>query len=306
MISEKMFEEIMFYQKSLIPERFPIQYETYKTRLQEFISHFQMPNMQGGDDLQNDLSFIFAAAWTGFAGRELKLINRSSNTEDTMKHVAFFTLSDSISDYILSISHLLSMKMKLQANSLLRNLYELCILLLAILIDDTLLEHYIDLDDSERESKRWRKYFSSGKLMNIIRKWEATKERDLQLRISNPYEDNYSFLSSYVHNAFVAIINSKFVRNNDNQFTKNNIWGTTVNNIETTQSIMFSLLLYLNYAVQVLVESNTYTIRNISDIKLNEYEDKDHVGYCYFFSCAKLFYSHLLISSVSIEDLGVK
>lgn len=301
MVTEEVFQRILLLHKLVVNEYFPRSYKTYVEHLTALSSTHPLYNFLDSNKIEDDLTVLFAEQWGAFGKCELDRFEKCQVKNEALAHLVFSLFSLSISEYISSIAILVSLKMKQQANSLLRNLYELCALLLSALIDEDLLNHYLDYEDSKPEKERWNKYFKSTKLIQIIKHWEIVNEKILPLKISVPFESNYSFLSSYVHNDMLAMINSRFIEDDPDEVKPVNYLGNQVLTPDTTLSRMFSLLLCLNQSMQILVETNNQTVKNVINLKLDEYTKGGFKDFCYFFSCSYYIYSYILMSSNARE-----
>lgn len=198
-------------------------------------------NKLSSANLESDpltLSYLFALRW-GIA-------SLTTSDEDNKYMLIFQGLFSTISNTIFAINKLAIDGFDYQATSLIRNLYEQCFMLLAVIIDSKKRKALFDSAASEDEYNAWKKHFSFKHLNHTLQCYEnkiAVLEPDSFLNTWR--KRNYSSFSSYVHNDFSSFLLYGFaLPNSDSDELHVNLWGARSTRTDMIAGNVNSLLWY--------------------------------------------------------------
>lgn len=168
--------------------------------------------------------------------------------EKSMYSAIFSTIANSI----ISVKYLVSKGLDYQANVIVRQLFEMCMLLLNVVIDNNKTNILMNTEMTEENLKIWRKSFSPKELNKTIEEYEGDFLSDWRKRA-------YSWYSNYAHNDFFSFFLFSFSR----PITKeeklfSNVWGGYVSRVSTTLTNMAYILWYTSKAfMKIVVDKNT-------------------------------------------------
>ena len=176
-----------------------------------------------------------------------------NDDENTMYRMLFASNFITISNSILAIKKLLCEGLDCQANILIRQLIEICMLLLNITIDKEKADVLKDINKSNENKNIWRKYFSPSALNKTIEKYEGTFLTEWRKEI-------YGWYSNYVHNNFLSMHIIMYAKNNNSEdLLKVNVWGSYVSRVN---DILDNVIMVLWYTMKmffyVLSDRNTF------------------------------------------------
>lgn len=155
----------------------------------------------------------------------------------------FVTIANSIT----AVIYLAEKGLDYQANVINRQLFELCMLLLNVMIDENKEKILTDTEMTEENMKIWRKYFSPKELNDTIENYEKADLTDWRKR-------QYSFYSNYSHNDFLSFLFFSFSSpKNEKDRIFNNVWGGYISRVNTILENMISFLWYTSKAFMKLL-----------------------------------------------------
>lgn len=137
-----------------------------------------------------------------------------------------------------------------QAQVLLRNLYELCMILLNITIDPEKRQALMDSGKNEDGEETWYRYFRPKKLQATLK---AYAEKIGASDLTDWHARLYSHLSTYVHNNYISLLTysvSFDPKNEDILYP--NICGAFASRVETTLLGMIEILLYTGLFLKLI------------------------------------------------------
>ena len=162
----------------------------------------------------------------------------------------FVTIANSIT----SVIYLAEKGLDYQANVINRQLFEICMLLLNVLIDENKEKILTETEMNESNMKIWRKYFSPKELNNTIENYEKVNLTDWRKR-------QYSFYSNYSHNDFFSFLFFSFsCPRNEKDKLFNNVWGGYISRINTILENMIGFLWYTSKLFMKLLVDKTIHI----------------------------------------------
>lgn len=161
----------------------------------------------------------------------------------------FVTIANSIT----AVIYLAENRLDYQANVINRQLFEICMLLLNVMIDENKEKILTDTEMTEGNMKIWRKYFSPKELNDTIENYEKADLTDWRKR-------QYSFYSNYSHNDFLSFLFFSFSSpKNEKDKLFNNVWGGYISRVNTILENMISFLWYTSKAfMKLLVDKDIH------------------------------------------------
>ena len=161
----------------------------------------------------------------------------------------FVTIANSIT----AVIYLAENGLDYQANVINRQLFEICMLLLNVMIDGNKEKILTDTEMTEGNMKIWRKYFSPKELNDTIENYEKADLTDWRKR-------QYSFYSNYSHNDFLSFLFFSFSSpKNEKDKLFNNVWGGYISRVNTILENMISFLWYTSKAfMKLLVDKDIH------------------------------------------------
>ena len=161
----------------------------------------------------------------------------------------FVTIANSIT----AVIYLAENGLDYQANVINRQLFEICMLLLNVMIDENKEKILTDTEMTEGNMKIWRKYFYQKELNDTIENYEKADLTDWRKR-------QYSFYSNYSHNDFLSFLFFSFSSpKNEKDKLFNNVWGGYISRVNTILENMISFLWYTSKAfMKLLVDKDIH------------------------------------------------
>lgn len=158
-----------------------------------------------------------------------------------------------IANSITAVIYLAENGLDYQANVINRQLFEICMLLLNVMIDENKEKILTDTEMTEGNMKIWRKYFSPKELNDTIENYEKADLTDWRKR-------QYSFYSNYSHNDFLSFLFFSFSSpKNEKDKLFNNVWGGYISRVNTILENMISFLWYTSKAfMKLLVDKDIH------------------------------------------------
>jgi hypothetical protein len=201
---------------------FIVDYDCIKEKWEEMID-INENKMQYADFNSKNLilSYLFALRW-GITSLAV------ADKDNDRYMMAFQGLFSTISNTIISIIKLAIDGLDYQAFILIRNLYELCFTLLAIIIDPIKRKVLVDGSIAEDEYNTWKKNFTFKHLDATIRTYEnRISDIESDSFLNTWRKNSYSKFSSYAHNDFVSFFLYGFALPvDDTDKLELNLWGS--------------------------------------------------------------------------------
>lgn len=199
----------------------------------------------------------------------------ATNLEDENFKVKalYSSLFGTIANSITAVIYLAKSGLDYQANVIIRQLFEICMLLLNVMIDANKEKILTDTEMTEENMKIWRKYFSPKELNNTIENYEKANLTDWRKR-------QYSFYSNYSHNDFLSFFFFSFScpRNKEDKLF-NNVWGGYISRVNNILENMLGFLWYTSKAFMKLLTDKNIHISKES--LATEKEIWDFAGYLF-------------------------
>ena len=163
MINEKVFFE--FYSEKVSSDIVEMEneYRTLKAYCDEFIRYYSIKEKTPDDQIEIvQLAYMYAIIWDAFS-----VLSMSCNKDET-NNLVFSSLATTISNDILAIIKLSMDGLDYQAMNILRNLYEIGLLILNICMDEEKRKKFIRSASEGDSYEVWRKYFNMGSMLTTI------------------------------------------------------------------------------------------------------------------------------------------
>ncbi|MFW5889609.1 MAG: hypothetical protein ACOCUD_04435 [Bacillota bacterium] len=181
--------------------------------------------------------------------------------EDDNNYAIFRGIFNTIANDILAVIKLALEGLEYQAYTVLRNLYEISLTLLVIMIDDKKKEEYFKSAKNENEYSVWRNSFSHKKLKETIESYEDSIDQNGNLRFLNKWRDKiYKEYSGFVHNDFFNILMYSVTHpktNEDNEILNLTLWGKELSRTNKILTSMADLLFYTdNIFLKIIKDEN--------------------------------------------------
>ena len=147
-------------------------------------------------------------------------VNNKNVMRETLLYNGLFTI---IANTVFTIWNLAMDGLDYSAKVLLRNLLELMLTTLTVLLDDSKKNALMDAYQNNTTKQVWHKHFSIKKMIETISQYKKVKETPLFEWAT----ERYAHFSSYVHNDFLALLAlSRSVVDEESEMTNPNICGS--------------------------------------------------------------------------------
>lgn len=154
-------------------------------------------------------------------------LQECKENDDVKTRMCIATLSNTITNNILSIYRLYVSNLEYQAGIIVRNTVELCFQLIVIIIDCEKRKAYMEADTEVDEYQTWRRFFTVKKMNERIIQYEDETKTSEELSFLIKWRENlYSFYSSFAHNSYSTALAYFYIPldiKSDQLFP--NIWG---------------------------------------------------------------------------------
>lgn len=268
MLSQEMYEKLnkkICINKELIP--------SYKEILQYYNEMKDIAdNPEITEEVEEDLINIIDLYCLYYGIMSIATMGNIEDKKIRQKSL-FSAIFSNIANAILSIKCLIYKGLDYQANVIIRQLFEMCMILLNIGIDGNKANILIDTEMKEENMKIWRKYFSPKSLNETIELYEGDFFSDWRKR-------EYSWYSNYAHNEFLSFFTFHFAKpENENELLIPNVWGGYVSRINVILKNIIFILWYTSKAfMKILVDKNTYVSK---ELIANDKELWNFAGYIF-------------------------
>lgn len=213
MLSQEMYEKLnkkIHIDKDLIPS-----YEEILQYYNEMNDIANNPEIKenGEEDLLNILDLY--CLYYGI----MSLSTMGKENDKNFKQKALFSsIFSNIANSILSKKYLIYKGLDYQANVIIRQLFEVGMILLNIGIDDNKAEILVNTEMNEDNMKIWKKYFSPKALNKTIESIEGEFFSSWRKKI-------YSWYSNYTHNEFLSLFLFSFTKLKDMIVDDKELWN---------------------------------------------------------------------------------
>lgn len=172
---------------------------------------------------------------------------------DCQDKLLFASLFTTITNSITSIIFLTKQGLDYQANVIMRQLFELCMVLLNVGIDK---EKFIALKNTEiyeGNVRLWRKYFSPKSLNETLGHYEGNLMTEWR-------KSKYGDYSNFIHNEYLHFSVFSFSKAlGADKIMRNNVWGGYVSRINPILCNLVTLLWYTSKAfMKILLDEETH------------------------------------------------
>ena len=248
---------------------FIVDYDCIKEKWEEMID-INENKMQYADFNSKNLilSYLFALRW-GITSLAV------ADKDNDRYMMAFQGLFSTISNTIISIIKLAIDGLDYQAFILIRNLYELCFTLLAIIIDPIKRKVLVDGSIAEDEYNTWKKNFTFKHLDATIRTYEnRISDIESDSFLNTWRKNSYSKFSSYAHNDFVSFFLYGFALPvDDTDKLELNLWGVISSRVDSITGNINALLWYTELVFIRLLTDKTVDLKKEELCKAKDGQD---------------------------------
>lgn len=209
-----------------------------------------------------------------------------------------------LTNYSLAALNLVEAGLESSAKSIVRSIYEISFLIIALLIDKERMNLYIQSLDRKEEVKLWRSHFAFKHLNNALTELEKELGFPEELRkdIENKRLSTYQYYSQSIHNSFISSIWGSYSVEPSNTDTLNcNLFGK---HSLTVKEVIDDL----NFATFYFISAITVVLKNYHNFKLPV--DSDlwnlyyHMDNCYINAYVYVYYYNDITAEYegTIED----
>lgn len=253
MLSKEMYEKLnkkIYIDKDLIPS-----YEQILQYYNEMNDISNKPEIK--EDCEEDLIDIIELYCLYYGIMSIATMSKPEGEKIREKSL-FSSIFSNIANSVLSIKNLANKGLDYQANVIIRQLFEMSMILLNVGIDKEKADILISTEMTEENMKIWRKYFSPKALNKTIEAFEGDFLSDWRKR-------EYSWYSNYAHNEFLSFFAFSFAKpQQENEILISNIWGGYVSRVNVILKNMMFILWYTSKAfMKIIVSENTYVTKEL-------------------------------------------
>ena len=272
MLSEETFNRIIEYGIRLHQsESLRFSYIEYKELYDAVLENANplIIDSETGNELI-EYSYLYAMQWAFLAFGILDPDDKSSLDSFQVRN-AFYCLFASISNYTLSITHLARSGMDLQASVLLRSLYELIVLLLAVSIDQQTFDKFLECQSVDEATEKWYKDFRIGKLRKIVAPFERIEALSADDLLIEPQSRLYKRLSGFVHHHSTALFVFNYGKtSHPEDFMIPTMLGSPVTRMDETIDLLCSLMEYANSMFHVIFRERKCLLANTFKVRFEQ------------------------------------
>lgn len=172
----------------------------------------------------------------------------SCHSNDKEGSVLFSGIFNTIANDILAIINLLLDGLEYQAYIVLRNLYEVSLTLLVIMLDNNKRDLYFASAKNENEYEVWKRYFTHKRIDEALKAYEETLAFGEELSLLREWRiSSYEKYSGYVHNNFFNMLSHSMtspLTNDENEILDCAVWGGVISRANRILMDMADLLYY--------------------------------------------------------------
>lgn len=229
-------------------------------------------------ELEMDMDSPYISLCHLFAMRWLLLCAVIDTDEPSHKGLAFRTLFLTIANTTEAIVDLVTDGFDYQGNVLVRNLQELSLVLLNIMIDEDKLNAFIDCQE-RNEIRNWSKYFRFSKLTKTLREYEGSLSDTETSSFPDEWRRKlYDGLSSYVHNDYLAMMFYSFQKPRDEEeLLKLNVLGTLVSRIPVVLELASQILWCAEITFETILDSEKFDFKQLINKDNNDDWNKSSI-----------------------------
>ena len=245
-----------------------VEYESIYSYLKEMLDLNKNKTVDDSISSQIKLTYLFALRWG--------MLSLAVGKKTNLCLYSFQALFAGISNTTLAIIKLAQDGLDYQASCLIRNLYELCFTMLAIIVDPIKREMFVKGSIEELSFETWKKYFTFKKLDNTIHNYEKriSMAFDNDEFLKNWRRKHYQNFSSYVHNDFLSLFCYGYSLPSDDEDIMNiNLFGTYSTRIDIISANTNALLWYTDIVFSKLLTDKEIDLKK--DFFVCEGEDKN-------------------------------
>lgn len=229
MINYKLFRQ--YFIENISNNEDVIQY--YYKDFSGFCSDFEENHKIKEEEYNKDshmlvLAQLYATIW-GYLAWGI-LLNRDS--DDNAEGEAISTLATTISNDIMAIINLLLDGLDYQAMNIVRNLYEISLLILNICIDENKKNIFLKSVNNGRTFEDWKKFFNIKSMLETIANF--SKSTELSQFWNVEYKKEYKRLSSFIHNELTYMYVFSYSKPYDKEDVHNhNLGGHYISRVDS-------------------------------------------------------------------------
>ncbi len=256
---KKMYHKIYKDLSQKMNKEFIIKYKNLKEYI-SFLKENYHINKKEYEDLE-EISKLYSVRWGLLA---MSFFNEEGITEEIQHYkVVYESITSTLANNCLAILELAKLGLDFQCNVLTRNTYELCFLLLVVLIDKEKCMEYFDTARKGNEYEIWSKNFRFKKLNERLEEYEKTLGKKEISFLSDWRKKQYSYYSGYMHNDFFKCRFKSYVVDQENKENlKFNLWGRYNDMINQTLEQLTDLMFFTSkYLLKIVSNKEIFDKR---------------------------------------------
>lgn len=146
--------------------------------------------------------------------------------------LVYRSLLSSIVGNIMAIINLSENGLAFEVNIIMRNMYELCFLFLALTLDKDVCLKYFETKNNTNEYEVWHENLKIRNISKILYEYERKSKIEISPMVHRLRKLSYHEYSRYVHNSFDKCFENSYSRDNEtNQFYWD-LWGRSNINVK--------------------------------------------------------------------------
>lgn len=223
--------------------------------------------------ISKELSVAFLGVKT--LGTLSLCINSEKNGSDPIKknwagdnkpnpNFVFQQLVVQLTNYSLSVIHLIEVGLDSSAKPIVRSIHELSLLIIVLLIDKERINLFTQDLDRANEREIWRQYFSFKKINTVLKEFEDSLKlpEEIKKKLEEVRMNVYSDYSQSIHNSYVSsILGSLSLSHEDSEDLNLNLFGKySVTSKQILSDLGLSLFNFLFLIQPVLKNHHNFLI----------------------------------------------
>ena len=146
--------------------------------------------------------------------------------------LVYRSLLSSIVGNIMAIINLSENGLAFEVNIIMRNMYELCFLFLALTLDKDMCLKYFETKNNTNEYEIWHKNLKIRNINKTLYEYEKKSKIEISPMVHKLRKLSYHEYSRYVHNSFDKCFENSYSRDNETKQFYWDLWGRSNINVK--------------------------------------------------------------------------
>lgn len=177
-----------------------------------------------------ELAQIYSLRW-GTLFYAFNLYDRDKQ-EILKRKLVYRSLLSSIVSNIMAIINLSENGLRFQVNIIMRNMYELCFLFLALILDKDVCLKYFETKNNTNEYEVWHESLKIRNISKVLYEYEKKSKIEISPMVHKLRKLSYHEYSRYVHNSFDKCFENSYLRDNETKKFYWDLWGRSNINVK--------------------------------------------------------------------------